>query len=308
MLKSRRDFIKKGAATLAGTALLSKLSFAGTSAQGLVGVQLYSIRDEMKKDPLGSLKQVSGMGYKHVEHADYNNRKFYGYEPKEFKKILDDLGLSMPSGHTVLRSNHYDESKKDFTDQWKYTVEDAAVLQQKYVISPWLDNSLRKDYDGLVKYMEVFNKCGELCKKSGMRFGYHNHDFEFSEKLNGVTVYDIILKNTDPDLVIQQLDIGNLYNGGAKAIEIVKQYPGRFKSLHVKDEIKAEKKADGNEPGEKYESTILGTGIVNVKEVVDLCRKSGGTEHYIIEQESYQGKTPMASIKEDLERMKAWGY
>jgi sugar phosphate isomerase/epimerase len=308
MLTTRRDFLKKSAATLAGTALLSNLGFAHTQAAGLVGVQLYSIRDDMGKDPLGSLKQVSAMGYKNVEHADYRNRKFYGYAPKEFKKILDDLGLSMPSGHTVLTKKHYDDTKKDFTDEWKYTVEDAAVLQQKYVISPWLDESLRKDYDGLVKYMDVFNKCGELCKKSGMRFGYHNHDFEFSQKLNGVSVYDIILKNTDPDLVIQQLDIGNLYNGGAKAIDVVKQWPGRFQSLHVKDEIKAEKKADSNGNGEKYESTILGKGIVNVKEVIDLCRKSGGTEHYIIEQESYQGKTPIESIKEDLNIMKAWGY
>jgi sugar phosphate isomerase/epimerase len=302
MLKSRRDFIKKGAATIAGTALLSKLSLAGTKAPGLVGVQLYSIRDDMEKDALGSLKQVAAMGYKNVEHAWYRNRKFYNYEPKEFKKILDGLGLSMPSGHTVLQAKHYDESKKDFTDDWKYTVEDAATMQQKYVISPWLDASLRKDYDGLVKYMEVFNKCGELCKKSGMRFGYHNHDFEFSEKLNNMTVYDIIMKNTDPDLVIQQLDIGNLYNGGAKAIDIVKQYPGRFKSLHVKDEIKSEKQ------GEKFESTVLGTGIVSVKDVIDLCKKSGGTEHYIVEQESYQGKTAMDSIKEDLVKMKAWGY
>ena len=141
-----------------------------------------------------------------------------------------------------------------------------------------------------------------------MRFGYHNHDFEFSQKLNGRTVYDIMLKNTDPELVIQQLDIGNLYNGGAKAIDIVKQYPGRFKSLHVKDEIKAEKKDNNGGHAEEYESTVLGTGIVSVKEVIDLCRKSGGTEHFIVEQESYQGKTPMESIKQDLKQMKAWGY
>jgi len=302
MQKSRRDFLKKTAATLASTSLLSHAGFSRGKADAIVGVQLYSIRDEMKKDPLSSLKQVSAMGYKHVEHANYVNRKFYGYSAAEFKKILADLGLSMPSGHTVMTKKHWDDVKKDFTDDWKYTVEDAAVLGQKYVISPWLEDSLRQKYDDLVRYMEVFNKSGELCKKSGMRFGYHNHDFEFSQKLNGVTVYDIILKNTDPDLVIQQLDIGNLYNGGAKAIEVVKQYPGRFKSLHVKDEIPA---TSGNE---KYESTILGEGIVNVKEVIDACRKTAGTEHYIVEQEAYQGKTAMESIREDLKRMTAWGY
>ena len=146
-------------------------------------MQLYSVRDEMKKDPLGTLKKVSEMGYRHVEHANYVDRKFYGYGATEFKKILADLNLKMPSGHTVLAKQHWDDSKKEFTDLWKYTVEDAAILGQQFVISPWLDESWRKDEDTLKHYMEVFNKSGELCKKSGMKFGYHNHDFEFKEKI-----------------------------------------------------------------------------------------------------------------------------
>jgi L-ribulose-5-phosphate 3-epimerase UlaE len=135
-----------------------------------------------------------------------------------------------------------------------------------------------------------------------MKFGYHNHDFEFSEKLDNQTLYDIMLKNTDPRLVIQQLDIGNLYNGGAVAADIVKQYPTRFASLHVKDEIKA---TEGNE---KYESTILGAGIVKVKDVIDMIRKNAKGVHYIIEQESYQGKTPLDCAREDLAIMEKWGY
>ncbi len=302
MQSSRRIFLKRGALAIAGSTLLSRSLFANAKPQSLVGVQLYSVRDEMEADPLGTLKQIAGMGYKNVEHANYRNRKFYGYAPTEFKKILSDLGLSMPSGHTVMGPKHWDATKKDFTDDWKYTVEDAATLGQSFVISPWLDQTLRQTKDDLKRYMEVFNKSGELCKKSGMKFGYHNHDFEFSQKFDGQTVYDIIMKNTDPDLVMQQLDIGNLYNGGANAAEIVKLYPGRFESLHVKDEIKAE---SGNE---KFESTVLGKGIVNVKEVIDLIKKSSGAVHYIIEQESYQGKTPIASVKEDLEMMNKWGY
>lgn len=302
MHSSRRNFLKQSAVVLAGTTLLSRSLFAKPAPKTLVGIQLYSVRDEMKADPLGTLKQVAQMGYKHVEHANYVDRKFYGWSPTEFKKVLGDLGLSMPSGHTVLAPKHWDSSKKDFTDAWKYTVEDAATLGQNYVISPWLDQSLRNTKDDLLRSMEMFNKSGELCKKSGMKFGYHNHDFEFSQKFDNETVYDIMLKNTDGNLVMQQLDIGNLYNGGANASEIVKKYPGRFESLHVKDEIKAE---GGHE---KYESTILGNGIVNVKDVIDMCKKSGGTFHYIVEQESYQGKTPIASIKEDLEIMKKWGY
>jgi len=286
---------------IAGSALLPKKLLVPAAGE-LMGIQLYSVRDDMKKDPLGTLKQLAGIGYKHVEHANYVDRKFYGYSATEFKKILGDLGLNMPSGHTVMGKQHWDSSKNDFTDEWKWTVEDAAVLGQKLVISPWLDASLRQNYDDMKRYMEVFNKSGELCKKSGMKFGYHNHDFEFSQKLNDVMVYDIILQNTDPSLVAQQLDIGNMYNGGAKALDIMNKYPGRFESMHVKDEIKA---SGGNE---KYESTVLGKGIVPVKDLINLGRKSGGTIHFIIEQESYQGKTPIECAKEDYAMMKKWGY
>lgn len=302
MNTSRRTFIKNTGILVTGSSLVSEYFFKLMASTEIVGIQLYSIRDDMGKDPRGTLKQLAGMGYKNVEHANYMNRKFYGYPPVDFKKILDDLGIKMPSGHTVMGTQHWDAEKKDFTDLWKYTVEDAAVMGQQYVISPWLDQSYRKNRDGLLRFMEVFNKSGELCKKSGMKFGYHNHDFEFSEKLDGETLYDIILKNTDPDLVIQQLDTGNLYNGGANAMDIVKQYPGRFLSLHVKDEIAS----SSNQ--ERYESTVLGAGIVNLKTVIDEVRKTTKGVHYIIEQEAYQGKAPLDCAKEDLEIMKKWGY
>jgi sugar phosphate isomerase/epimerase len=306
---NRRDFIKQS--TFATAALsLSACGGSSTTTQAavspyLTGVQLYSIRDDMKADPLATLKALAEMGYQYVEHADYVDRKFYGWSAAEFKKVLADLGMSMPSGHTVLAKQHWDEDKKDFTDLWKYTVEDAATMGQQFVISPWLDESWRNTEDNLKKYMDVFNKSGDLCQKSGMKFGYHNHDFEFSEKMGDKTVYDIILANTNPETVVHQLDIGNMYNGGAIALDIVSKYPGRFQSMHVKDEIKAKEPEEG---GHKYESTILGAGVINVKEVIDLGKKSGGTIHFIIEQESYQGKPALDCVKEDLVIMKKWGY
>jgi sugar phosphate isomerase/epimerase len=286
----------------AATSFLPSDLFAAAKKKKITGIQLYSVRDDMKKDPAGTLQLLAAMGYKYVEHANYIDRKFYGYQAKEFRALLDGNGLKMFSGHTRMDPQHWDETKKDFTDAWKYTVEDAAVVGQQYVISPWLDESLRKTYEDLLRYMDVFNKCGELCKKSGMKFGYHNHDFEFSSVLGGKKIYDTILQHTDPDLVAQQLDIGNLYNGGAIAIAIVMQYPGRFELMHVKDEIKS------SNSKEKYESTILGTGIVNTKEVIDLGRKSAGTWNFIIEQEAYQDKLPLDCAKADLQVMKKWGY
>lgn len=311
MKLSRRKFLVSGSLSLAGTMLLSNCHTAkgmqakDTATASLLGIQLYSVRDDMKKDPLNAMKQLAAMGYKNVEHANYVDGKFYGYTPSEFKKVLADLGLNMPSGHTVMNDKHWDKTANDFTDVWKQTVADAAIVGQHYVISPWLDEGLRKDYDGLVAFMDVFNKCGELCKKSGMKFGYHNHDFEFKFSLNGKQIYDIILEKTDPSLVIQQIDIGNMYGAGGRAMEVIKKYPGRFQSMHVKDEIKTNEKGEMNDG---YESTILGKGLLPVKDIVALGIASGGTQDLIIEQEAYQGKTPIECAKEDFDIMKKWGY
>ena len=301
MNQSRRIFIRNSAFAAAGAVFFSNDLFAAAKKGELTGIQLYSIREDMNKKPLETLTALSKMGYKHVEHANYVNRKCYGWSAAEFKKLLSDLGMTMPSGHTVMSSKHWDASKKDFTDAWKYTVEDAAAVGQMFVISPSMETNTRRDLNALKAFMEVFNKSGELCQKYGMKFGYHNHDFEFSEKLGDKTLFDIILGETDPKLVMQQLDIGNMINGGAKALDIMQKYPGRFESMHVKAEI--ESKAGH----EKYESTILNVGIVPVKEIIDLGRK-WGTKHFIIEQESYQGKAPMECVREDLEIMKKWGY
>jgi sugar phosphate isomerase/epimerase len=301
MNNSRRSFIRNSALAAAGISLFQQNIFAAVKKGELTGIQLYSVRAAMKADPLGTLKQLSDMGYRHVEHANYANRKFYGWSVSEFKKILNGFGMSMPSGHTVLDAKHWDATKKDFTNEWKYTVEDAAAMGQSFVISPWLEESKRKSMNDLQAFMEIFNRSGEFCKKFGMKFGYHNHDFEFSEKVEGKVLYDIILAETDPNLVMQQLDIGNMLNGGAKALEVMQQYPGRFESMHVKDEIKA---TEGHEP---FESTILGKGVVPIKAIIDLGRASG-TKHFIIEQESYQGKTPMECAEEDIKIMKKWGY
>lgn len=301
MNTSRRSFLKNSAVLLAGTSLLPNAAFAAGKPSEIIGLQLYSVRDDMKKDPVGTLTQLAKIGYRHVEHANYIDRKFYGYTAKEFKKILDDLGLKMPCGHTVMGKNHWDVAKKDFTDAWKYTVDDAAYMGQKYVISPWMDESMRKTYDDLVRYLDVFNLSGELCQKSGMKFGYHNHWAEFTEQLNGMKLFDIMMQKLDVNKVVMQLDIGNMYIGGAKALDVIGQYPGKFEMIHVKDEVAVN-------TAEKYESAILGKGIIPVKEVLDICRKTGGTQVYIIEQESYQGKAPLACMKENFEIMKNWGY
>ena len=301
MQTTRRNFLKTSAFTLAGTAFLSKTGCAVFSAKPktTLALQLYCIREDMKNDPLGSLTRLAEMGYTYVEHANYVDHKFYGWEAKEFKKVLDDLGLKMPSGHTVLSPNHWDEATNDFTPAWKKLVDDAAYMEQEYVVSPWMDPNMYSSYDNFMRFMDIFNRCGELCQKQGMRFGYHNHDFEFSVTLNGETLWDLIMNNTDADKVVMQLDTGNMYIAGAKAKDVLEQYPGRYDNIHIKDMIRRE---DG-----KYESTILGKGLVGVREAADLAREQG-TELIIIEQEAYQGRTPMECMEDNLAIMRSWGY
>ena len=269
-----------------------------------LGLQLYSVREAMGKDPAGSLKKLADMGWVHVEHANYVNRKFYGYSAKDFKKLLADTNLQMPSGHTVMTAHDWDTATNDFTDKWKYTIEDAAEVGQRYVISPWLDEALRTDMDALKRFMTQMNKCGELCKSHGMTFGYHNHNFEFKTKIGDGTLYDYILTNTDPSLVAQQMDVGNMRGAGGIALDLLKKYPGRFELMHVKDEIKS----DTGQGMDGYDSTILGQGVMPIKDIVKEARKIGGTSQFIVEQESYQGKDPFDCVKIDLQIMKKWGF
>ncbi|MEP7269018.1 MAG: sugar phosphate isomerase/epimerase [Saprospiraceae bacterium] len=302
----RRDFIKN---TSLGTIAISAggdiSSILSKKKPHILSLQLYSVRDAMGKDPKGTIKALSKIGYKDCEHASYNNakRQFYGYAPADWKMVLKDNGMTMKSGHTVFGKDHYNMSTKEVTDLWKTTVEDAVKVGQEYIISPSLDINLRKKLDDLKKFLEGFNAAGAYCKSQGIKYGYHNHDFEFNSLLEGELVMDIIMKNTDPDLVAQQIDIGNMYNGGGKAMDFLKKYPTRYELMHVKDEIKS-----ANNANERYESAILGTGIIGVKDIIKYARKHNNTFYLIIEQESYQGMDPVDSMKKDFDIMKAWGY
>jgi len=300
MHPSRRKFIKTSAVFAAGASLMPRSLFASPKKIQRLGLQLYTVRDAMHSDPAGTLKKLSEAGFKHLEHAGYSDRKFYGYEVKAFKKLLSDNDLNMSSGHVTLLQKHWDASKKDFTDEWKYAVSDAVEIGQRYIISPGLDDDLKKNEDAFKGFMEVFNKCGTLCQSVGIQFGYHNHDFEFTTMFGDSRIYDVMLKNTDPLLVAQQLDIGNMYPTGAMPIDYITKYPGRFELMHVKDQIK---KPDG-----KYENTILGKGILPLKDILKAARKVGGTSQFIIEQEEYQGMDPVACSKLDLQAMNKWGY
>ncbi|MDP4286121.1 MAG: sugar phosphate isomerase/epimerase [Bacteroidota bacterium] len=302
---SRRTFIKNGSIAITGAAFLpASILDKPEKTDTILGIQLWTVRDEMEKDPAGILKKLAKMGYRYVEHAGYQDRKFYGYTASEFKKLLNDLGLKMDSGHSFFGINAWDKTKKDFTDEWKYTVEDAAAVGMKYLISPGVEEVLCKNMDDFKWYMDFINKNGALCKKGGVTFGYHNEDYEFNHKLDDTVIYDLILQMTDKSLVCQQIDICNMYEFGGRAMDYLKRYPGRFLLMHVKDEVK---RSTPSKDGQIFENTILGKGIIGVKPLADFARKTG-TKYFIIEQESYQDKTPLECAYEDLKVMQKWGY
>ena len=300
---SRRSFIKNSSLTIAGVSFLPGI-LKERNPGVIVGIQLYTVRDDMKKDPEGTLKKLAAIGYKYVEAAGYADRKFYGYSIPDFKKLLKATGLKMESGHSFLGSEQWDKSTNDFTDEWKHSIEDAAAVGMKYLISPGVDEGLCKTMDSFRHYMNMFDKTGELCKKSGIHFAFHNEDYEFNHRLDGKLIYDLILQTTNNNLVWQQIDIGNMYEPGGRALHFLKEYPGRFFSMHVKDEMKRDSPGPD---GKLYENTVLGKGVMPVKEIIDYARKTG-TRYFIIEQEDYQDKTPLECAAADLKKMKSWGF
>ena len=194
---SRKSFLKAGAFALA-TPMLSKLNNWEVKAPSKIGLQLYTLRNELSKNLLGTLKKVAAIGYKEVELYGYSDGKFFGKTPKEFKSILNGLGLDPVSGHYGAGVENK-TAKGTLSNGWQKAVDDAAELGQKYVNCAYLTESERKTIDQYKKYVDLFNKSGEVAKKAGLQFGYHNHDFEF-KKLSGQLPYDLIA-STDPKLV-----------------------------------------------------------------------------------------------------------
>jgi sugar phosphate isomerase/epimerase len=299
---SRRTFIKNSSLTLAGASFLP--SIINDKEKVTLGIQLYSVRDDMTKDPAGTLQKLAEMGYKYVEHAGYKNGKFYGFSIQDFKKILSDNGLIMESGHNFLGANQWNKSTHDFTDEWKKTIEDSEAVGMKYLISPGVDESLCSNMNDFRHYMDMFNKTGALCKKNGLHFAYHNENYEFNHSLDGTLLYDLLLQSSDKNLVWQQIDIGNMYEPGGRAMDYLKKYPGRFFSMHVKDEMKKEPPP---QKGNQYESCLLGKGVIAVKQIVEYARKSG-INYFIIEQEDYPDLNPMEAAAYDLKVMQGWGF
>jgi sugar phosphate isomerase/epimerase len=228
-MTNRRNFIKTGAA-FAAVSIINPLFSCSSSKEKIIGLQLYTVRDKIKNDLDGTLNRLAEIGYNSMEAANYvmADSTFYGMKPKDFAAKLKGLGMPLHSSHSVVEPA---DAEKVFTD--------AAEAECKYVIYPYLAEEYRQNIDGYKATAEKFNRIGEVAKKFGIKFGYHNHAFEF-ENMNGQKGMDVLISETDPDLVTFEVDVYWVTRGGYDPVEYIKQFPGRFEIYHLKDMVKTD--------------------------------------------------------------------
>ncbi len=244
-----------------------------------IALQLYSVRKECEKDLPAVLAAVAKMGYEGVEFAGYYDRS-----AQELRGLLDEVGLKCCGTHTQLSTLLGDEFEK--------TVEFNQTLGNKYLIVPWLPEERRNSKQAWLDTAKLFNEIAEKLKPYGMRTGYHNHTFEFTP-IDGEIPWDIFFSNTSND-VIMQLDTGNALHGGADPVPFLEKYPGRAVTIHLKEYSKTNDKA------------LIGEGDVRWNDIFRLCETIGGTEWYIVEQESY-AYPPLECVERCLKALRAMG-
>lgn len=287
-MTNRRTFLAQaGIASVAALLAPELLKAAGRSYPGL---QLYTLRDQLPKDVKGVIPKVAKAGYKEVETFGYDMKTgYWGLHTKDFGKLLKDNGLTTPSGHYGIDSYF----GKGDTSELKTYIDVAKTLGQTYVVIPSLNGDFIKTVDECKAVAEKMNKAAEICKASGLKLGYHNHNFEWKPLKGGGTFYDTILKETDPELVHMEMDIFWVVRAGQNPVEIFAKHPGRFALVHVKDR-------DKHNPDI---NTEVGKGSIDFKTIIPKA-KAAGVKHFIMEQENFTNIDPYVSITESCTYMK----
>jgi sugar phosphate isomerase/epimerase len=281
-VSSRRDFMKASGAIAAATCLGAD-RLAAAPLRLPVGLQLYSVRNLLPKDFEGTLHQLAEAGYKEVEAAGY-----YDKTAADFGNALQKAGLRCVSTHHALTQ---------LRPQLEQLMQYGQALRLEYIICSWAGVHRDPTHKGELtlddwRYVaDEFNKIGEKVKAAGMTFGYHNHTVEFGTE-GGVVFFDELLKRTDPNLVVFEMDCGWVVGGGHNPVEYLSKHPERFPLLHVKDMVK--------QPDGKLRNVVMGKGSIDYKQIL---RAATGLKHYFIEQEEFEGD-PMAELREDAEYMR----
>lgn len=300
--QSRRDFLRVSAAGALGAIVISQSGCRNAAKQAPkaaapavvdpktfgIGLQLYTIRDAMATDVPGSLKKVSDAGYKYVELASYADGKFYGYEPADFKKLVNDLGMEILSSHTQV------EAKGITLDNAQKMAEDHAKIGVKYCIQPWVVEEARTTIKSYQNMVADWNKVGRIMKDQGIQFGYHNHNFEFGTVEGKIPYFDIMLAELDKDLVTMEIDLFWTTKAGQNPVDIFNKYPGRFQLFHMKD-MYTKEAPYYTTVGEK-DFAPVGEGVINFKEIL-AAKDVAGMKYMIVEQDLSRNGTPFDDIK-----------
>lgn len=294
--QKRRDFLKISAAGALGVIAFGPMACkpaAKQAAQAVdkksfgVGLQLYTVRDEMAKDTPGTLKKLSDMGYKNLEMANYADGKFYGYAPADFKKMVNDLGMEIISSHTSV------EAAGITLDSAKKMAEDHAALGVKYCVQPWIEEKDR-NVEMYKKMIADWNQVGAVMKDAGIQFGYHNHNFEFKPTEDGlIPYYDIFMKEMDASLITMELDMYWATKAGQDPVEMFNKYPGRFQLFHFKD--MAQQSAPFYDVI-KDDITSVGAGLIDFKRIY-AARETAGMKYLFVEDDNQGNGKPFEAVE-----------
>jgi sugar phosphate isomerase/epimerase len=287
---TRRSFIKTSAVLSAGLLMAPNL-FAYDKKY--IGLQLYTVRDAMAKDPAGSLARVAQIGYTSVEGTYSGPGQFFSVNTKDFAGMLKSSGLIMPSCHYRLGEELVNGKQQAGTilNGWEKAVDDAAEIGLKYMVCAYLSDAERGTLDHYKKVADDFNKAAEVCKKAGIQFTYHNHDFEFIQQ-DGKYPYEILLNNTDKDLVKMEMDMYWMTKANQNPGKMINEHPGRFPLWHIKD---MDKTADRS-------FTEVGNGTINFKEIFTHANKAG-LQYFFVEEDKCPGD-PFDSITSSITYIK----
>ena len=292
-MTNRRDFLKQTSMLVvggvAGSSILSGCGGSSNKSKKHIGLQLYSLRDDVRDLGIQKvLEIVARMGYVNLEAAGYSDGSFYGVAPSEFKKMVDGLGMKATSSH--LSRNMSDSHNEDMA-WWSKAIEAHAAAGMKYMVMP--SSPLRGEgatLDNVKRYGEYFNEIGMTTASANIAFGYHNHDFEFKNKIDNVPVYDLLLENTNTEHVFFQNDVYWTQVGGYNPVDYLKKYPQRMKVLHIKDE-----------------KAIGASGTMDFKAIFDQAYASGVMKDWYVEVERYDG-TPQEDVKKSYDFLAAAAY
>ncbi len=277
--ESRRRFLMQSsqlAAAVLASPLISRRAFANPLGRP-VGIQLYTVEAPMLKDPVETLKTLRKIGFGEVESAGFDK-----LSAKQFRRLLDDAGLACPSAHLPFDINNLGA-----------TFEAAHVLGAKYATSGSLPRTVDPSaavatskpgmsLEEAKRTAELANRFGEAAKRENLQYVYHNHDFEFADQGGGAIGYDVLLRETDPQLVKFEIDCGWMVFAGHNPIDYFSKYPNRFPMIHVKDFLAAHDK--GAAASGAMLGAELGRGVVDYKPIFAAAKKAG-LQHYFAEQE-----------------------